>query len=139
MQSLARVDKDVHTVWQIEHLLKNTDELKVFLQLPREVFDCTVDVSNLINEEEKLGDKGIVMVDTPDPLCMAAALFSMENFTVIALTEQMLFCDLVEMFFEVLKKRVEAVSRISPAICGEFTVRNMPRRHTCHLIYSENM
>ena len=36
------------------------------------------------------------MVDTEDPLCAAAQLFSMEDFTIIALTEQKLFHRLLE-------------------------------------------
>jgi hypothetical protein len=114
MRSLARVDKDVHTVWQIEHLLKNSDELKAFLQLPIEVFNYAVDVSNLVSEEEKLSERGIVMVDTPDPLCMGASLFSMEDFTIIALTEQALFTELLAVFSEVINKRIEAVSKAFP-------------------------
>jgi len=96
MTSLTRRSPDLDTVWTLEHLLKSTDDLKAYLELPDEVFAEQIDLSGLIEEDRKLGDRGIVMVDTEDPLCAAASLFSMEDFTVIALTEQKLFHRLLE-------------------------------------------
>ena len=96
MTSLTRRSPDLDTVWTLEHLLKSTDDLKAYLELPDEVFAEQIDVAGLIKEDRKLADRGIVMVDTEDPLCAAASLFSMEEFTVIALTEQKLFHRLLE-------------------------------------------
>ena len=96
MTSLTRRSPDLDTVWTLEHLLKSTDDLKAYLELPDEVFAEQIDVAGLIEEDRKLADRGIVMVDTEDPLCAAAYLFSMEDFTVIALTEQKLFHRLLE-------------------------------------------
>ena len=91
MTSLTRRSPDVDTVWTIEHLLKNTDDLKAYLELPDEVFAEEIDVTSLIEEDQKLAECGIVMVDTEDPICAAASLFSMADYTVVALTEQTLF------------------------------------------------
>ena len=96
MTSLTRRCPDLDTVWTLKHLLKSTDDLKAYLELPDEVFAEQIDVARLIEEDKKLGDRGIVMVDTEDPLCAAASLFSMEDFTVVALTEQKLFHRLLE-------------------------------------------
>lgn len=96
MTSLTRRSPDLDSIWTLEHLLKSTDDLKAYLELPDEVFAEKIDVARLIEEDQKLGDRGIVMVDTEDPLCAAAYLFSMEDFTVIALTEQKLFHRLLE-------------------------------------------
>jgi len=96
MTSLTRRSPDLDTVWTLEHLLKNTDDLKAYLELPDEVFAEQIDVAGLIEEDRKLADRGIVMVDTEDPICAAASLFSMEDYTVIALTEQKLFHRLLE-------------------------------------------
>ena len=38
MTSLTRRSPDVDTVWTVEHLLKNTDDLRAYLELPDEVF-----------------------------------------------------------------------------------------------------
>jgi uroporphyrinogen-III decarboxylase len=86
------------TTWKIEHLLKNVDDLKRYLEIPDDLLVCDLDCSELKQVEEDLGDSGIVMVDTGDPLCGAADLFSMEEYTVIAMTEPVLFHQLLEKF-----------------------------------------
>jgi hypothetical protein len=96
LTSLTRRSPDIDTIWTLEHLLKDTDDLRAYLELPDEVFTEEVDVSGLVEEDERLGGRGIVMVDTEDPICAAAALFSMEDFTILALTEQELFGRLLE-------------------------------------------
>jgi hypothetical protein len=96
MTSLTRRSPDIDTIWTLEHLLKNTDDLKAYLELPDEAFAEELDIASLVEEDQKLGDRGIVMIDTEDPICAAASLFSMEDFTVVALTEQKLFHRLLE-------------------------------------------
>ena len=107
MTSLTRRSPDVDTVWTVEHLLKNIDDVKAYLELPDEVFAEEIDVKSLIEEDRKLGQRGIVMVDTEDPICAAASLFSMEDFTVIALTEQRLFHRLLEKLSRHIHARTE--------------------------------
>ena len=48
------------------------------------LFACSADQAPLIAEEQLLADRGIVMVDTEDPLCAAATLFDMQAFVVLA-------------------------------------------------------
>jgi len=96
LTSLTKREPGVDTVWEIEHLLKDTDDLAAFLDLPDEVFAESVDVASLKAEDEALGDRGIVMVNMEDPLCAAASLFSMEDYTIIATTEPDLFHRLLE-------------------------------------------
>lgn len=112
LTSLTRRDPDVETVWVLEHLLKDVDDLRAYLQLPVE--EEEVSVVNLHEEDARVGDRGIVMVDTPDPLCLAAGLFSMEDFTVIAFSELVLFHQLLERFARVLHRRTEIVAREFP-------------------------
>lgn len=107
-------ERAVDTVWTTEHLLKDVDDLKAYLQVPDEVFAETVNVAPLLEEERLLGERGIVMVDTEDPLCAAAQLFSMEDYTVIALTEPELFHQLLEKMARRIQKRTETVSRLFP-------------------------
>ncbi len=111
MTSLTRRCPEIDTVWTIEHLLKNTDDLKAYLELPDEVFTEQVNIDDLFEEEEKLGDRGIVMVDTEDPICNAASLFSMEDFTVVAMTEQRLFHSLLEKLSLHIYKRTEKTAK----------------------------
>jgi hypothetical protein len=109
LTSLNRRNKDIDTVWTIEPLLKDIDDVKTFLQLPDEVFEEEIDVEPLLKQETELGDRGILMVDTEDPLCAVATLFSMNNYTVFALTEQTLFQKLLEKHARYLHKRTELV------------------------------
>lgn len=114
MTSTTRRQPDLDTLWTTEHLLKSKEDLQAYLQLPDEVFAETVDITPLLEEEKKLGERGIVMVDTEDPICAAAVLFSMEDFTVLALTEQKLFHQLLEKLARHIQARTEQVSRQFP-------------------------
>ncbi len=114
MTSLARRDPDVATIWQVEHLLKDTADLEAYLQLPDEVFANEVDVANLFAAEEALGDAGIVMVDTADPLCCAAGLFSMGDYTVVAMTEPELFHALLTRHARYIHADCAAVAKAFP-------------------------
>ncbi len=114
MTSLTRRDPDVDTVWTVEPLLKSHEDVRAYLELPDEAFSETVDVAPLIEEEQRLGERGIVMVDTEDPLCAAATLFGMEDFTVVAMTEGAWFHRLLEKCARVIHRRTEEVARQFP-------------------------
>ncbi|MFC1633750.1 uroporphyrinogen decarboxylase family protein [Planctomycetota bacterium] len=114
LTSLTRRSPDIDTIWTIEHLLKNVDDLKAYLEVPDEVFTEEVDVTGLIKEDERLDDRGIIMIDTEDPLCAAASLFSMEDFMVVALTEQKLFHLLLEKLSRHIYDRTEMTAKAFP-------------------------
>ena len=110
----TRQDRDVNTVWQVEPLLKDLEDLKAWLELPHPAFGGTPDVSGVLEAEAALGDTGIVMIDTPDPLCMAASLFDMGFYSIVAMTEPAWFHRLLETIARVLLPRTEAVARALP-------------------------
>ncbi len=114
MTSVTYRQQDIDTLWTSEHLLKSTDDMRAYLELPDEVFRETIDIAPLIEEENKLGDRGIVMVDTEDPICAAAALFSLEDYTIIAMTEPELFHRLLEKHARYIWHRTEQVARQFP-------------------------
>lgn len=114
LTSRTRRDPDVNTVWMEEHLLKDTADLKAFLDLPALEPKTEVDTGRVLEAEAALGDTGIVMIDTPDPLCLAAYLFDMAEYTVIAMTEPALFHRLVERMAVIVQARTEAVARALP-------------------------
>jgi hypothetical protein len=114
LTATTRRDPDVNTVWEIEHLLKDADDLQAFLELPCDGDQGAPDCSGVIEAEDALGDTGIVMIDTPDPLCLAAALFDMATYIYIAATERRLFHSLLERFAASLQARTEAVARALP-------------------------
>lgn len=114
MTALSRRDAPVDTTWAVEHLLKDAEDLKAYLSLPDSVFDYDVDVSYLAASDESVGDAGIVMVDIGDPLCYAASLFSMADYTVVAFTEPGLFHALVAKFARPVMERARKVAEAFP-------------------------
>jgi hypothetical protein len=110
----TRRDRDIDTLWTTEHLLKGPDDLRAFLALPPAAVGGTVDAGPFLAAEAALGDAGIVMIDTPDPLCLAALLFDMGEYTVTAWTEPTLFHQLLERFAAPLLSVTEEVARRLP-------------------------
>ncbi len=110
----TRHDRDVNTVWVTEHLLKDVDDLRAVLALPAPEPETHIDTDPILAAETALGESGIVMIDTPDPLCLGAELFDMATFTVIALTEPALFTALLERFYAVMLPHVEAMAAALP-------------------------
>jgi len=114
LSSRTRRDPDVNTIWTEEHFLKDSDDLRLFLEIPFHAPVFRPDVNSVLQAEQKLGDSGIVMIDTPDPLCLAASLFDMATYTVVAMTESELFGRLLEKFSSVIFPRVEEIARLLP-------------------------
>ena len=114
LTSLTRRDRDVATTWTLEPLLKDADDVRAYLELPDAVFSYETSVEELKAAEAALGDAGIVMVDTHDPLCAAAGLFSMEGYTIVALTESSLFHRLLQKLARPLYATVRTVARDFP-------------------------
>jgi hypothetical protein len=114
LSSTTRRSTMVDTVWTTEHLLKCADDLLAYLQLPGEFFAEEVNLTPLVEEDARVADRGIVMVDTEDPICAAASLFSMEDFLTVAVTEPGLMHRLLERLSQPLYDRTEKVSRGFP-------------------------
>ena len=113
LTALTRRDRATQTVWTVEHLLKDLADVEAYLQLP-EATPGTVDVASMLAEEELLGDTGIVSVDVSDALCQAAGLFSMEDYTVVAMTEPRLFHRLLERFARQVMRECEQICEVFP-------------------------
>lgn len=114
LSEVSRRDPDVNTVWQVEHLFKERADVEAFLDLPAAPDPGEPDIRGVLEAEASLGGSGIVMIDTPDPLCLAASLFAMGDYTVFALTEPRLFHRLLQRFAADLQRRTEAVARALP-------------------------
>jgi hypothetical protein len=114
LRSRSYRDPDVLTSWQHEHLLKDAADLEAWLSVPETDPSGTVDVSGFLAIEESMGESGIAMLDTADPLCIAADLFDMATFTVVAFTEPRLFRRALDRVAARLYPMVEAVARALP-------------------------
>ncbi|MCL2546071.1 MAG: hypothetical protein FWE06_02595 [Oscillospiraceae bacterium] len=107
-------ERDINTVWVTEHLLKDEQDLAAWITLPPREGAFHVDTNGVLSAEETLGDSGIVMLDVSSALCTVASLFSMEDFTVIAMTEPALFEAAIEKVHVSRLRDVEAASRELP-------------------------
>jgi uroporphyrinogen-III decarboxylase len=105
---------DASTFWETEPLFKDCEDAEAWLDMPADEFGGEPDLTHFLELEKELGDTGIVMIERPDPLCAAASLFEMSQFTVIALTEQNLFHRLLERFAAIYQPVAEAVSKALP-------------------------
>ncbi len=110
----SRRDPDINTVWAEEHLLKDAEDLRAFLTLPPTALGKDPDAASVLEAEAALGDTGIVMIDTPDPLCLAALLFDMATYTMVALTEPDLFHQLLERFAVALQPKTAQMAKDAP-------------------------
>ena len=122
LTSSTRRDPDVNTDWTTEHLLKDVDDLKAWLELPEDELEGEPDISGVVETERELGESGIVMINTADPLCRVGPLFEMGEYTVIAMTEQKLFHRALEKAAKNIYRKTEAVAKALPGrlwrICG---------------------
>ena len=84
-------ERDIDTLWTPEHLIKNSDDLQAWIDLPEFTPRGKVASAEVLQREARIGDRGVVVIDTHDPLCMVAAMMDMEEYTIIALTEPELF------------------------------------------------
>lgn len=85
LRQITRVDSNIYTTWNLEHLLKTDEDLARYMSIPDtlEKPDC----SRIFDIEKRLGDKGILLLDIGDPICVVAELFEFGEFTIRALTQ----------------------------------------------------
>lgn len=114
LREITRRDADVDTVWTLEHFLKDEADAAAWLELPDELFACDCDASLHLQEEDRLGERGIVMVDFPDPLSRAAKLMAMDVFTVTAFTEPELTHRLLARAAKLAQAEAESMARQFP-------------------------
>lgn len=79
---VTRRDKDVNTNWEIEPLFKSIEDLEAYYALPWEY--AGVDMASFHEAEAKVGDRGIILCDTFDPVCEMAGGFDFEPFMIHA-------------------------------------------------------
>jgi len=106
---------DIDTIWHVEYPLKNSEDLKSWLNFPEETESRFIpDISHIVQTENEMGDAGIVAIDIASPLCDLAASFSMEDYLVVAMEEPELFHKALERIANRRLKEVEAFSQAAP-------------------------
>lgn len=122
LSSLARRDKDINTTWVTEHLLKDTRDLETWIDLPMPDMSGEVETASALDLEKRIGEAGIIRLETADPLCIVASLFDMAAYTIIAMTEPDLFKRALDKAAEYLMNRLQKITEALPGrlwrICG---------------------
>jgi len=114
LTALTRRDKDIDTIWMLEHPLKTADDLRAWVDLPYREAGGEPDVKHIHVVEEQIGDAGIVCIDTSDPLCNIAYSFGMSDLLLVALMENDLMHRALEKIASTLLPRVEAIAKALP-------------------------
>jgi uroporphyrinogen-III decarboxylase len=74
----------LNTVWRTERLLKTDEDVERYLSLPQD--PEMPDLAPFATVLERLGDRGIPLVDIADPICIVAELFEFSEFMLRAFT-----------------------------------------------------
>jgi hypothetical protein len=114
LTTLTRRDPYVDTVWTLEHLLKDEDDFRAWIDLPQAEFGGEPDAAEFLAVEREIGDRGIALIDRSDALCRVAALFDMATYTVIALTEPELMHRALEKVQRLRLPQAEAIAKALP-------------------------
>ncbi|RJP22096.1 MAG: hypothetical protein C4527_22470 [Candidatus Omnitrophota bacterium] len=83
---LTRRDDDLHTTWTIEPLFKTLEDMETYYALPWEFGG--VDMSSFEQAVARLGDRGVMLCDTMDPVCTMAYALDFEPFMILAWQER---------------------------------------------------
>lgn len=107
-------EKNINTTWITEHLLKDADDLKTWLEIPLPELTGTAATEKAFEYESAIGEAGCIMLNTADPLCVVAGLLDMAEYTVLALTEKDLFKRALDKAAVFLEWQVDLVARHFP-------------------------
>ena len=119
-----RVDEGVYTAWEIEHRIKDERDVEKYLSIPYEPVEP--DVSHLKVQDEFIGEKGILLVDVPDPISEVFSLFDFQEFLLFAFSEEELMFKMLDKAYSeqydfmerILKKGAGPLFRFSgPEVC----------------------
>jgi uroporphyrinogen-III decarboxylase len=85
LKGTCRTDDDIFTVWRLEHLLKDIDDIDKYISFECELPD-RYDLNEFATTQAILGENGIMMPSLSDPICEVADLFEMGQFLVLSMT-----------------------------------------------------
>lgn len=103
-------EKDgVHTVWRHEPLIKSDSDMDLFLAAP--FAPCPPDLAAFEQTRQALGDRGLMEIEMPDPLCLVVENMVYEDFMVRTLQAPAMIDALLDRMAELLYAWLETVLR----------------------------
>lgn len=107
IKKLQREDDDVATVWTLQHLLKEVEDIDRYLSIPFEVEEVAVrDVEKAV--QRLAGVHGIPLISLADPIGEAAGLFDFSTFLVYSVMER----EKIKYFLDAIHERQMHVLRM---------------------------
>jgi len=83
---LTRRDANLNTLWTVEPLLKTLEDAEAYFALPWDFGG--MDMTRYRQIEARMGDRGLMLCDTLDPVCALAYGFGFESFMIYAWQER---------------------------------------------------
>jgi len=118
LKRIQRSVPDLDTSWQIEHFLKSDRDIETLLSIP--YVPQELDCSSFQETDARIGERGLLHISLPDPLCVAAELFEFGEFTVRAMTKREQFTALLELFWIRLRDYLRGV--LDAGVTGVFRI-----------------
>jgi len=106
LQRITKTARNIYTTWTVEHFIKSPADIEKFFSVDWEPVEW--DLSGFYDMERRMGQKGVMFIGFPDPLCLVAELFHFGDFTVQALLERARFKRMLDVMWERLQVRLRA-------------------------------
>jgi len=118
LRQVRRSVPGLDTTWQTEHFLKTDADIETLLSIPYvpQALDC----SSFQEVDERIGEKGLLHISLPDPLCVVAELFEFGEFTVRAMTETERIERLLDLFWVRIRAYLQAI--LDAGVTGVFRI-----------------
>jgi hypothetical protein len=94
LKSLDRWNDDSSTIWKIEYLLKEFDDLEKYFSLPYEPPE--IDMTEFYSAQNDLGENGLMEINIGDAFGLICGMFMLEDILMIAVSDPVklkYYCD----------------------------------------------
>jgi len=98
LTKVERRDDNLYTVWTLEHLCKDLDDVDRFMSIPYDFHGF--DYSGLDEIRQATGEAGVILPSLVDPTAAVGTLMDPHEFLVSIVTEEKAFMRYVEMMHE---------------------------------------
>lgn len=107
LRSRVRVDPTVDTLWDIEPLIKDRDDVEKLFSVPYHVEPP--DLASFFADVERLGDRGTPVCFVTTPMVMVSHLMHFQTFFEWTIVERPLIEQMLEIIYERIAERLQYV------------------------------